>query len=221
MDIGESIGRQNTKESKSESNDRLDIWSTQLRIRGDIEQLVRQRKAETGQSLNEILCEWVEAGATDLPDGAMPPTLEHAAYVFLEALDDDHRRILLDNVDEHKRTLAEYMVSAIKLAHDRGETAYLMPDAAMPADVIFDKLTTPTSQQSELVCQRPECGRLIARPYVRPDQRFCHPPDEGESCGRLYEQGRINAQRQEQVTARQSSDLAINLAKIVPRSRRT
>lgn len=205
------------------TDERLDMWVTQIRFPGDLERRVRAEKEATGMSLNEIICDRVTASYDDghvaAPSVSVTetaqPTLEDAANMFLALLADDHQRVLKENMKEFKRTAAEYVLSSMKLVYDRGETSYMMPDAGFPSGVRFADATPVPFVEKVLKCEL--CDNLIDKPYRTDDQRYCHEPEDGsDSCGRKAEQGRIRAVRAEQVEARQSSGLAIDLGRVVP-----
>lgn len=202
---------------------KMDTWITQLRVPGEIERQVRAEKEATGMSLNEILVNRLKgvAPAPPLPAAEVTTSLEAAAYTFLATLDDDHQRILLDNVKESRRSLAEFMVSALKLMHDQGQSNYLMPDAAMPADVLVAPSTVahPSGvHDKELICE--ECHAVIPPPYVRDGQRFCHDKDDGStSCGRIAAIRQVREHRGAQSRALNRGKGAFDLRGAIPQRR--
>lgn len=223
------------------------LWTTQVRIPSDIERLVRQESTDTGDTLNTILVKRLQAGyeADNSPNIAQ--TLETAAFMFLELLDTEHQRIILENVEEHKRTVAEYLISAIMLAHEQGNTSYLMPDAAMPPDAVIGDANVPPSMEATLTCEY--CQKEIEKPYKLKQQRYCHDPepilidavkkavqDYGkeseqyqnamddlaqcpETCGKLASQREAQTLRDDIVAMRQNTEGSINLRKVAPKRR--
>jgi len=223
------------------------IWATQVRIPSDLERLVRQESTDSGDTLNTVLVKRIKAGYEADNSPNIVQTLEAAAFTFLEVLDTEHKRIILENAEEHKRTVAEYLLSAILLAHEQGNTSHLMPDAAFPAEAVFDPASPVYGAEATLTCEY--CHKEIAKPYKLKSQRYCHDPEPAlvdvvkkamqahgveseqyqdamdalaacpETCGRLAEQRKVQEQRADIVAMRQESEGAINLRKVVPKRR--
>ena len=202
-----------------------DTWTTQARIPSNIERAIRNEKELTGESLNEIIVSRLrrsyDTAATPSHETEVTTSLEAAAYTFLSTLDDDHQRILLDNVKEYGRSLPEYIISAMKLVHDQGQTGHLMPDAAMPAnlDIHASTVQHPNGHEGvELVCE--ECGNVIPPPYVRDGQRYCHNKDDGvPSCGRIAQLRLVKENRALQARVNNTGKAAFDLRGAIPRKR--
>ena len=199
-----------------------DIWTTQVRLPGCVEREVRAEKESTGVSLNEIIVRRITMQETPPapPAAEAAMSLDAAAYTILQTLDDDHQRILLDNVAEHQRSLAEYIISALKLVHDRGESSHLMPDAAMPTS-LHTKAAAPAQNgnaTTELLCE--ECQAVIPEPYVRIGQRYCHDKDDGStSCGTKAQMRIVKENREMQSRSLNRGAAAFNMGAALPKRR--
>ena len=150
-------------------------WVVSFRVPVHLEAMIRSESTASGVSLNTVMVKTMEAGFHPPSEvETQPHTLETAAYTFFEVLEADHQTILMGNVEAHKRSMAEYMLSAIKRVHEQGETSFVMPDAALPPDVGVESDRTPVEEEV-LACEH--CHAIIALPYTRKGQRYCHDPE--------------------------------------------
>ena len=128
---------------------------------------LRRQAEEIGVTVNTMIAKTVE----DAP----PPTLDAAAAVFLAQLTDEHRKLILDCAQETGRTPAAYILSYIMRAHDQGATA--VPIAETLEEARITPLPVGNATKRCEWCHQPFQAD-------RPDQRYCPPPLDGESCGR-------------------------------------
>ena len=128
---------------------------------------LRERAKELDTTINKVITALVEDEA--------PLTLAAAAEVFMNQLDPEHKRLILDCCNETKRSPATYILAYIQRAHDQGATAIPVPEIAEPREV-----ARPTAPQPPSTCA------YCHKPFFasQEGQKYCPMPDDGESCGR-------------------------------------
>lgn len=145
---------------------------------------LRQQADAMGLTINTLMAQLVEEKAT------VTPSVDIAAGVFLSYLEPDHRKFILDLANENGRSPAAYIMSYIKLAHDRGETAIPIAEAVDPST--HRSFITPNNAEVD-----PPLCEWCQRPFTptQDGQRYCPPPAEGESCGRQASLAAVRAAR--------------------------
>jgi len=131
-----------------------------------------------GKKLSELLVEKV----TFAPALANEPTqtaltLDQAADAFLRVLAPGHADLIRQCANDNRQKPAAYLLSAITLAYENGQTSLLLPQCA------GERIAASTSAQHGVgSCQW--CGHDF--PMTRPGQIYCPVPSVpgGESCSR-------------------------------------
>lgn len=139
---------------------------------------LRQQADDLDITINTLIAQIVEGDTT--PVTANPA--DAAAAYFLDKLEPEHRKLIEDCCRETQSTPASYILGYIKLAHDQGNTAKMLPEALDPTRVAPVALSNKACEW----CNAPleDCNA-----------RFCPPPVEGESCGRQASLAAIRAAR--------------------------
>ena len=146
---------------------------------------LRKQAESMGLTINTLMTQLIEERAT------VTPSIDIAAGVFLSYLEPEHRKFIMELAEETKRSPAAYIMSYINLAHDRGETAVPVAEAVDPSTQPPLSLANGTAPSPTLCewCQRPFTS-------TQEGQRYCPPPELGESCGRQASLAAIRASRQ-------------------------
>lgn len=104
------------------------------------------------------------------------PSLDKASEAFLAALEPEHQKLLRDCAEEAKRSVGDYILAAILRARDQG--------AAAQAVDIHTPHAQPVKPTTTKECAY--CGQVFFPSADNPDQKYCPPPETGESCGRKH-----------------------------------
>lgn len=163
------------------------------------------KQAESmGLTINTLMSQLIEERAT------VTPSVDVAAGVFLSYLEPEHRKFIVELAEETKRSPAAYIMSYIKLAHDRGETSIPVAEALDPTMQLPLALANGVDAPTLLCdwCQRPFTP-------AQDGQRYCPTPENGESCGRQASLAAVRAARNKR------SDTAISAPHVVDYQVRT
>lgn len=155
-----------------------------IKINESIAVELRKQADTIGITVNALMAQLVEEKAT------LTPSIEVAAHVFLSYLEPEHRKFIIDLAADAHRSPAAYIMSYIKLAHDRGETAIAVSELLDPSTT-KPMGTVPNVEPVMSTCE------WCQRPFTpqQEGQRYCPPPDEGESCGRQASLAAVRAKR--------------------------
>ena len=135
-------------------------------------------------SINTLMAQIVENQTVPAPASRIASPDEAAAY-FLDKLEPEHRKLIEDCSRETQSHPASYLLGYIKLAHDQGNTAKMLPEAPDPT----------RSQSSPVALSNTACEWCHA-PLENRTARFCPEPADGtESCGRQASLAVIRAAR--------------------------
>lgn len=143
------------------------------------------KQADTlGITVNTLMAQLIEERAT------ITPSIDIAAGVFLSYLEPEHRKFITELATETKRSPAAYIMSYIKLAHDRGETAIPVAEAVDPSTQLPLAFANGI-EASPILCE------WCQRPFTpaQDGQRYCPTPEQGESCGRQASLAAVRAAR--------------------------
>ena len=143
-----------------------------------------------------------------------PPTLDAATSVFLAHIDPDQRNLLLSLCQETNAHPSDYLLSYVKLAHERGETSMLLSEQGRagftPDPVAYAAIgqgMTPTCQ----FCHQPFQA-------TRPGQIYCPTAPEGEeSCSRKAALAELRGKRDARLTTKKD-DKDVLAPKQVPQT---
>mgnify|MGYP001565845511 CR=1 FL=1 len=153
-----------------------------------LKQTIAELAARDGRSQSSVTEEAIMAGLNgtplDVPPAPpvrQPDTLTEAATVFLRHLPEPMVDLITDLCRTENRQPAQYLLSYMKLAYDRGETAFFMPEDDLTVYFAQPHQTAPTLAPTK--CE--QCSAVFAP--TRLGQRFCPDPDDGSiSCGRQH-----------------------------------
>lgn len=145
---------------------------------------LRKQAESMGVTINTLMTQLLEERAT------ITPSVDVAAGVFLSYLEPEHRQFIVELAEDTKRSPAAYIMSYIKLARDRGETAIPVAEALDPAASRPLALANGV-EASPILCE------WCQRPFlpVQEGQRYCPTPEQGESCGRQASLAAVRASR--------------------------
>lgn len=103
-------------------------------------------------------------------------TLDEAAEVFMSVLDRGHVELIRSCAADTKQRPSAYLLSAIKLAHENGQTSLLLPSC------LGERLDPLAIQTGQVQCDW--CHDMFT--MTRPGQKYCPQPKTAgqESCSR-------------------------------------
>lgn len=115
-------------------------------------------------------------------------TVEDAGEILLAHIEPGQASLIRDLCREHSRTPAEYILSYVYLAHERGETATMVGESVLTRE----SLLRDEAAADGTVCE--QCGTALVD--AKRGQRFCPDVDDGtESCGRKHSLAELHTRR--------------------------
>ena len=163
--------------------------------RVDLPLAMKDRLKDKARDLTVPVAKLVEQALEMVLGGDVQPiirprdiTLEDAGELFLAHIEASQASLIRDLCKEHQRTPAEYILSYVYLAHERGETA------TMVGETVLERQMPLVQTAGSGACEF--CGADLVEP--KRGQRFCPdpPPDSGiESCGRKHSLAELHARR--------------------------
>lgn len=151
------------------------VWVyTQPGVKEGLIRLAKERNYPTLNAMVEEILEQTVAGASP------PSDLDGAATVFLAHLDVGHQDLIRDLCKEHGASPADYLLTYIRLAYDRGEASSLEPELRRASDEATPRKTA-RGEIAPGICGF--CGKTFEP--TKPGQKYCPDPDDGTpGCGR-------------------------------------
>ena len=151
---------------------------------------LRAKAASLGvdvQKLVEQTLEMLLGGEVTPLVGARTVTVEDAGEILLAHIEPSQAALIMDLCRDHGRKPYEYLLSYVYLAHERGETAMLIGEQFLAANM-------PTAAEAQGASACEHCGTPPVNP--KRGQRFCPDPDDGtESCGRKHSLAELHEHR--------------------------
>ena len=120
--------------------------------------------------------------------------IHEAATIFLDVLDPEHKRLILDCAKEQSRTPAAFILNCVKMIHDQGRTSQAIPETLD----VFGAAVPPSVLQPGFEIQPPIECKWCHTPFIptRIGQEYCLPPADGsEPCARKAALADIRASR--------------------------
>ena len=141
----------------------------------------RENRSQTSVAEEAILSGLNGFSVPPAPASLAPTTLADAAVIFLRHLPEPMVDLITEMCQTEHRQPAQYLLSYMKLAYDRGETSFFMPEDDLHVFFAHAGQSAPTLVPT--VCE--QCHATFAP--ARLGQRFCPDPDDGSiSCGRQH-----------------------------------
>ena len=155
-----------------------------------LKQTIAELAARDGRTQTSVTEAAIMAGLNgtplDTPPAPAAParpadTLAEAATIFLRHLPEPMVDLITDLCRTENRQPAQYLLSYMKLAYDRGETAFFMPEGDLAVYFAQPHQTAPMLVPTP--CE--QCRAVFMPTHL--GQRFCPDPDDGSiSCGRQH-----------------------------------
>ena len=158
--------------------------SSTIAVSDKLKETITELAARENRSQTSVAEEAILSGLNGLsmlpsPATPAPTTLADAAAIFLRHLPVPMVELITEMCQTEHRQPAQYLLSYMKLAYDRGETSFFMPEDDLHVFFAHAGQSAPTLAPT--VCE--QCHATFAP--TRLGQRFCPDPDDGSiSCGR-------------------------------------
>lgn len=142
----------------------------------------KTKAAEKEVPVSRYISDLLTDKLTGAENAIHPATLDDATKVFMDLLDPAHRDLILQCADERHMAPAAFLLSAIKLAHERGEAGMILGEISIePALQQHAEAASAPKPAASGLCEW--CHNVFVP--TRPGQRYCPPPADGsEPCGR-------------------------------------